>query len=158
VGSAVAELGVERVEDLTADATNREVPEKGEDVRADEAFVACARGDLDVDDLEVALQQLADRGRRPRLPVSVEVGEQPRPDLLGLRPSLRTVWDGLGQVVPLLGDRVDTRVDADLESPAGQHDDLAAPSTRRLLGGHRPKLVVLPISSSVCRGSRRWGR
>jgi hypothetical protein len=136
-GAARAELGVERVHRLAVDAADRE---------GGRALRGCVGGSgahsrcgcvLDLQHVEVAVEELVDRGVRPGAPLLVHLGQQAGTDLLGLLGGLRPGWHDLGEVVRLLRDRVEARVDAHAVRPARQGLDLspdALPGLRR--GGH----------------------
>jgi hypothetical protein len=124
VHAASPELGVEGVQGLTTDSVDLQLSEQRHDVVPDETLVALTRRGLDASDLQVALHQLSDGRRRPRLAARVDLGEQARPDLLSLRRGARAGGHRLGEVVPLAGDGVDAGVHADPQRPAGQLEDL----------------------------------
>jgi hypothetical protein len=66
--------------------------------------------------VEVAVEQLVDGGSRAR--ALLDVDEAPA-DGVSLIPCLRPRRDHLDEVVPLLGDRVGTGVDAHAKGAAG---------------------------------------
>jgi hypothetical protein len=91
----------------------------------------------DLQHVEVAVEELVDRGLGTGAPLLVHLGQEAGADLLGLLGGLRPSWHDLGEVVPLLRDRVEARVHAHAVRPARQGLDLAPdslPGLRR--GGH----------------------
>src|SRR4051794_3109796 len=93
---------------------------KGRDVLVDVVPVALdgapAAGVL----LEVAVEQLVDRGRGLRVAPLPDVREEPLPDLLGPIPRLRAGRDDLDEVVPALRHRVLPGVDPHAKGSAGE--------------------------------------
>ncbi|OLS97711.1 hypothetical protein BJF90_42255 [Pseudonocardia sp. CNS-004] len=95
-------------------------------MQADQAFVAGPGRVLDLQYVKVAVEELADRGFRSGAALVVHLGEQAGPYLLGLLRRRSPRRDDLGEVVPLLRERVEPRVDADSVGAARQGFDLTS--------------------------------
>ena len=135
VGAAPAEDRLVVVDRLAVELRQREVPEQRADVDADRLLVAVERGLLDVEQLQVAVHELVDRGLRARVALLVDLVDEPAADLLSLRGCLRAGGHGLDQVVPLAAQGVDAGVHTDPQGPARQLLDLAAFALPGLAGG-----------------------
>jgi hypothetical protein len=85
VHTAAPELGVERVERLAIEHAQRQRAEHRAHMDVGAADVRLPRGLLELDHREVPIKQLVDRRLRPRVALLVDLVEQARPDLLGLR-------------------------------------------------------------------------
>jgi hypothetical protein len=111
VTAAATQLGVKRVENVTAELADLDLPDQRPDVPVCVPDVRHDRVPLEVDHLEVPVEHLIDSGARARTPALVDLVQQPGPNRLRLRSRLRARWNHLNEVVPTPGDRVLSRVD-----------------------------------------------
>jgi hypothetical protein len=125
---------VVRVQELAVEPRDLERAEARADVDADDLLVAVPRGVFDFEELEIAVQELVDRGLGPRVALLVDLRGEPALHLRGLLASVLARGDGLDEVVPLAAEWVDARVHADAEGAVGADLDLAA-----LSSGHGPE-------------------
>lgn len=77
VSAAGAQLGVEGVDDLAVYPRDWQVTERREDVDPDVPLVSVPSVVLDVQDAQVAVEQLANGGSGARVAFLVDLGEQP---------------------------------------------------------------------------------
>jgi hypothetical protein len=87
-GTAAPELGVERVEHLAVELAQWKRSEDRSHVPLEVADVRLSCRLLEVDDVEVPVEQLVDRGLRPRVAPLVDLVKQTSADLLGLAAAL----------------------------------------------------------------------
>src|SRR3954453_649851 len=86
---AGAQARVERIHRFAVDAAYRQRTQYRADVQPDQPLVAGPGRVLDLQDIEVAVEQLADSCVRASIALVVHFREQPRAYLLGLRGRLR---------------------------------------------------------------------
>jgi hypothetical protein len=95
---AAAQLRVEPVQDVGVDPGQRQMPEGGTDVQPDDPLVPDPGGRFDVQDLQVAVQQLVQGRLGGRIALLFDLAEQPGARLLRQMGGPRAGGDGLGQV------------------------------------------------------------
>jgi hypothetical protein len=95
-----AKGGVEGLQDLGVQASDLQVPELRSDVLLDLADVPAPGRRLNVEDFQLPVEQLVDRGASSWAAPFVDLAEQPGPDALGFLPRARPRRDRLGEVVP----------------------------------------------------------
>jgi hypothetical protein len=116
--------------------------------------VAGARGLLDVDDVEPAVEQLVDGRLSARAASLVNLVEQLDPNLLGILLRLTlglTRGDGLAELDALARQLVDTAVHGDAGRAAGQPRDVAAGTAGARLRGRNgtPAAAVRSTNGST---------
>jgi hypothetical protein len=130
-------LCVQRVQDLGVDRTDLGRTDERADVLIDVLPVALDRPPATGVLIEVAVQQLVDGGRRPRVAPLPDVGEEAETDPFGALPGLRAGRHRLDEAVPALRDRVLTGVDPHAQGPAREQLDVALVACTRAHGlGH----------------------
>ncbi|GEL22948.1 hypothetical protein PSU4_19020 [Pseudonocardia sulfidoxydans NBRC 16205] len=98
--------------------------------------------------VEVAVEQLVDRGRCVRTSSLLDLGHEAEPNLLGPVPYLRARRYYLDEVVPAFRDRVDAPVDA--ESTARQLVDASLLTLPRIdRPGHDARSYVVRVTLRV---------
>jgi hypothetical protein len=95
-------------------------------VVTDVAFVALSCGYVDIEQLEVSVHELVDRGLGARVSLLVDLVDEPGLGRLCFFERRGTGGDDLGEVDPLVGQRVDACVHLDAQGSTGQRLDLAA--------------------------------
>src|SRR4029453_16525830 len=92
---------------------------------------------LEVGVLEVAFEQLVDSRVGAGVPTLVDVVEEPHPRLFSQARGLRASRNHLNEIMPTLGDRIGSCVDANAQRPARQRVDRPAGPRAPLGPGHR---------------------
>jgi hypothetical protein len=100
---ALPQLGIEPLDGLGVEPADLHGADRRTDVFLDLADVPLPGGGLELDDLEVPVEELVDRGAGAGAPAFVDLGLHPGPGALGVRAGA----DGLLEVVLLAGERVD---------------------------------------------------
>ena len=136
---APPELGVELLEHLSCDLRQGHITERRLDVPPPVPVVAAQRALLGLVHAEPGVERGGERGLRPGVAALVDLAEQTGEDLSRLGLAGR----GLGEVVSLAGQRVDTGVDQDLErvSPLADVATLA-PAPGGSLRRHARRLAI----------------
>jgi hypothetical protein len=129
--AALSQLGVETFEGLGVEPVDLHGADGRPDVLVDLADVSLTGRGLQLDDLQVPVQQLVDRGAGAGAAALVDLGLHPRPGALGLGAGT----ERLLEVVLLAGERVDPAVYAGTERAARQ---LLDPSALPALRGGPP--------------------
>ena len=136
VRPAPTQLGVQRVQRLGLDRASLQTSDERADVLLQVPRVHPVRRVADVKRRQVPVEQLVERGARPRVAALVDLSGQPRPGGLGLRGGLGASRDDLHERVPLPRQRVLTTVHAHPQRAAGQLVDRPA---LLLSGGPGPR-------------------
>jgi hypothetical protein len=144
-----AQAAVKRVQHLCVYPSHLKSADLRTDVSIDVAQIRRQGRRLNVDDFEVPVHQLIDRGARSRVALLVHLAQEPRAYLLSPGFSLWPGRDDLGQVVPSLRHRVDARVHANSKRTTRQHVDAAAWSTWALGQDHGGRLHQARVTFDV---------
>lgn len=123
---ASPKLRVKRVEDLCIQRRDLHLTDQWTDVLTHVTAVQLQRPRRSVELVQVAVEQLVDRGRSARASPLLHLAYQPVSNGAGLPLRLRPCRDDFGEVVPTLAHRVDPGVHADSQRAAGQRIDAAA--------------------------------
>ena len=115
---AAVQLCIQRVQDIGIDRADLLLANERQDVFIDQAAVRVGHIDPQPRLLEVAVEQLRDRGVGPGVSPLIDLSEESRPDLLGLAGGLRSRPDRFAQVMIAAGNGIDPGEDTHTKGPA----------------------------------------